>query len=156
MVQPAPSASISPPEPPKGLSKDVAAAWRTFWSSPLAAQTTEADLIALRRLFRLYDQRERFARAGMKDPLAHGSAGQLALNPFLKHVPTLDAEILALEDRFGLSPMARLKLQVTLGDAADGLAKLKAALLEEDEPDEDIRLAVVGDAAALGESAAAD
>lgn len=121
------------PDAPAGLTEHVAAAWTDYWSSPLATQVTRADLMALRRLFRLYDQRERFADAGLEEALATGSTGQTVLNPLIKHLPTLDAEILALEDRFGLNPRARLTLQVALGDAAESRDKLNRALRPADE-----------------------
>src|SRR5574337_1210855 len=121
------------PAAPPGLTPVVAEAWTDYWASPVATQVTRADTMALRRLFRLYDQRERFGIAGLEEALATGSTGQIVLNPLVKHLPTLDAEILALEDRFGLNPRARLGLQVALGDAADSRAKLNRALRPADE-----------------------
>src|SRR5574337_423419 len=78
-------------------------------------------------------QIHRFADAGLEEALATGSTGQTVLNPLIKHLPTLDAEILALEDRFGLNPRARLTLQVALGDAAESRDKLNRALRPADE-----------------------
>jgi P27 family predicted phage terminase small subunit len=158
MLQPLEGGRRTPPAP-KGLSKLLEQAWAVFWSSPLAAHTTEADFVALLRLFRLYQQREHYDQIGSEEPLVQGSTKQMILNPLLKELDSLDTKILALEDRFGLSPRARLQLQVTLGDAADGLKKLNAALRDAEEPEEaaeepDIRLLAVGDAP-LGESPAA-
>ena len=106
------SGAVRKPPAPQGLTKAVTEAWAAFWASELAPMTLPADMIALRRLFRLYDQRERFAEAGFGEALTEGSTGQMVLNPLIRHLPTLDAEILALEDRFGLSPMARLNTSV--------------------------------------------
>lgn len=64
-----------------------------------------------------------------------GSTGQLALHPLYKHVSTLDEKITALEDRFGLTPLARLKLGAQLGDAAKSLDQLNRALTEDDGED---------------------
>jgi hypothetical protein len=57
------------------------------------------------------------------------------LNPLLKHVAALDGEIRQLEDRFGLTPLARLRLGVTFGEAHRSLADLNRALIEEVDGD---------------------
>lgn len=148
------------PEPPEALSDGLKELWRVFWASQLADLVIEADYGAFLRLFQLYKQRESYFQVGSDDPVVTGSTGQLVLSPLIREVDALDVKILALEDRFGLSPRARLQLQVTLGDAADGLTKLNQALRAAQQPDEepeepDIRLAVGGDAAALGNAPAA-
>lgn len=116
------------PSPPSGLLKPVRDAWDAFWTSPLRQHVIASDLPALRRLFGFYDRRERFDREGISDPVVTGSTGQMALNALLKEVDVIDAKILALEDRFGMSPMARLKLQVQLGDASRSIAETNARL----------------------------
>jgi len=140
-------ARIAKPKPPEGLSAAVRESWDTFWASPLAAHTIATDVAALRRLFRLYEQRERYIEIAAEDTLSTGSTGQLVLHPLIKEVDTLDGKILALEDRYGLSPMSRLKLQVTLGDASKSLAEVNAALASRkrsDEEPEDPRALAVG------------
>jgi hypothetical protein len=62
--------------------------WSTVWRSPMAAVWLEADAPALVRL------------AGLNELLEQGEATAMVL-----------AEIRQLEDRFGLSPMARRRLQ---------------------------------------------
>jgi P27 family predicted phage terminase small subunit len=106
----------------------VRESWITFWRSPLAEHVIDTDATALRRLFRMYEQRERYLEQANEETLSLGSTGQIVLHPLVKEVDALDAKILALEDRFGLSPMARLKLQVTLGDASKSLEEVNAAL----------------------------
>ncbi len=128
---------VTRPSAPANILAPVRAAWDAFWASPLAEHTITTDVLGLRRLFRLYDQRERYLVEGAKATLSVGSTGQVVLNPLLKEVDTIDAKILTLEDRFGLSPMARLKLQVTLGDASRSLAELNASLGRQDEPEEE-------------------
>lgn len=128
---------VTRPPAPAGILAPVRVAWDVFWDSPLAQHTISTDILGLRRLFRLYDQRERYLREGAQETLKVGSAGQMVLNPLLKEVDALDAKILALEDRFGLSPMARLKLQVTLGDATRSLKDINAALGQDNRPVEE-------------------
>lgn len=116
------------PPPPMGLRESVTTAWVAFWESPLANHVITSDYMALRRLFEMYERREEFDAEGMREPVSVGSQKQEVLNPLLKAVDVLDAKILALEDRFGMSPMARLKLQVQLGDASRSIAETNARL----------------------------
>jgi hypothetical protein len=69
--------------------------WATIWASPMAAVWLPADVPALIRLAHLIDQANR------------GEASTMVL-----------AEIRQLEDRFGLSPMARRRLQWEVSRAA--------------------------------------
>lgn len=95
--------------------------WTAFWKSP-AAQKIEAslDLPAVERLFTLYDERARSLRDFRKARLVKGSQDQLVLNPLGRQINSLNTAILALEDRLGLSPMARLKLNISLGGDSGG------------------------------------
>ena len=128
----------APPPPPPGLLKVTAQAWDDFWASPMASLVaSRTDVMALRRLFWFYDESERAMRAYREQRLVAGSTHNLRLNPVLKAIDP--AAILALEDRFGLSPRSRLELGVILGDAARSLADLNADLDdgEPDDPDDD-------------------
>jgi P27 family predicted phage terminase small subunit len=132
---------IVPPPAPAKILGSTRRAWQAFWASPLAKHTIPTDHEALRRLFRLYDQRERYLIEGSKRTVSLGSTGQLVIHPLLKEVDAIDAKILTLEDRFGLSPMSRLKLQVTLGDASRSLEELNKLLatgttVEDDEAED--------------------
>ena len=126
--------SAAPP-PPRGLLVASRASWATFWSSPLARIVVPStDTMAVERLWSLYDERTRMYRAIRRERLVRGSKGQPRANPLYAQMASLDAEIGRLEDRFGLSPRARLQLGVILGDAARSLADLNAEL----EDDEDL------------------
>jgi hypothetical protein len=65
-------------------------AWRSWWESPMAAVWIEADRVALRRAHRLVDD--------------------LAVGRTADH-----GALTALEDRLGLSPLARRPLQWEIG-----------------------------------------
>lgn len=135
------------PEPPTGMLKQVLDSWAMFWRSPLARLVQiDSDLPSLYRLFTLYDERERCYRAVRKERLVMGSQGQMVLNPLYRQMSTNDTEIRNLEDRFGLTPMARLKLGVQMGDAARSLADINAALEDDDDEAADIRLSLAGSA----------
>lgn len=138
-----PSRSTPAPATPSGLLAPVRAAWDAFWGSEQSSLVMPADHPALLRLFSLLDERERCSRAARKSPLVEGSQGQPTLNPLLKHVGSLDTEIRQLEDRFGLTPLARLRLGVTFGDAHRSLADLNRSLVDDleevaDDPRADI------------------
>jgi len=94
------------------------------------AQTFDrvTDLPALTRLFQLKDDRERIYRAVRKKWLVKGSVGQIVVNPLVKQIREMDTEIRQLEDRFGLTPMSRLKLGVQFGEAHRSLDALNRSL----------------------------
>lgn len=117
--------------------------WTIFWESPQAAHVVPSHLPALRRLFELRYQREQFAREGGKETLVRGSTGQSTLNPLLKELDAIDAKILALEDRFGLSPKHSIALSGQFDDANRAAAEANAALASGFEAPEPRRLAAI-------------
>jgi len=133
----------------RGVSRPVPAAdgawreatverWAAFWGSPLASQVESSDEGAFRRLFKLYDEIDRLWEAvDATGRIVEGSQGQPRPNPLFKQVQEFQAEARQLEDRFGLSPMARLRLGITFADAQaslDGLnARLAAKMAEQDD-----------------------
>jgi P27 family predicted phage terminase small subunit len=113
--------------------------WVIFWGSPLASQVEPSDEGAFRRLFKLYDEIERMWEAiEVTGRVVEGSQGQPRPNPLYKQVQEFQAEARQLEDRFGLSPMSRLRLGITFADAQaslDGLNARLAAKMSEVEGD---------------------
>lgn len=83
---------------------------------------------AVERLWGLYDERERLARLARAEPFTAGKSGPVP-NPVWRQVRQCDSEIRQLEDRFGLSPMARLRLGVRFGKAARSLDELNRQML---------------------------
>lgn len=126
------------PRPAKGsMLKATQEMWSEFWESPVADLVDRrSDLPALRRLFLLYDERERALRSYQAQRHSTGSTGQLIVNPFAKEVASLDGRISSLEDRFGLTPKARLDLGVSFGAAAKSLEDL-ARKVEDAQSDDD-------------------
>ena len=126
------------PQPPEGLLAASVSAWDALWASPVASTYLASDLPALRRLFALSDERERAFRAAVKSGrMTEGHKGQPVLNPALRYVGDLDAEIRQLEDRFGLTPRARMQLGVAFGEAHRSLDALNAEFLEGTDDDQD-------------------
>lgn len=133
------------PNAPTGLLASVRRTWADFWASPLAQNVVlPTDIPALERLWRLYDERERSSRAARRQRIVVGSQGQPVLHPLLRYVAELDAEIRQLEDRFGLTPLSRLRLGITQGQALESLN----AVLEADDDQTDLRLTYAAPAAA--------
>lgn len=118
------------PAPSSDLLPETVDEWEAFWASPLAgAVDRTTDVPALRRLFWLRDERERTATLYRGERLTFGSTGQLTLSPFGRQLSALDAEIRQLEDRFGLSPTARLRLGIQMGEAKRTLDDLNRELV---------------------------
>ena len=112
--------------------------WVHFWGSPLASQVEPSDEGAFRRLFWIYDELDRLREAiEVTGRVVEGSQGQPRPNPLYKQVESFQAEARQLEDRFGLSPLSRLRLGITFADAQaslDGLnARLAAKVAESDD-----------------------
>lgn len=129
--------AVAVPPAPDGLLSSTKVAWVAFWASPLAPLVTAADFPALERWATLVDERARALRGYRKARIIDAPSGQAMLNPLFGVMKALDAEIRALEDRFGLSPMARLRLGAQLGETARSLEELNAGLDDDDEPDDD-------------------
>lgn len=113
--------------------------WVQFWGSPLASQVEPSDEGAFRRLFYIYDELARLHQAIEETGrVVDGSQGQPRPNPLYKQVESFQAEARQMEDRFGLSPLSRLRLGITFADAQaslDGLNARLAAKLAEGEDD---------------------
>jgi P27 family predicted phage terminase small subunit len=112
------------PDPPNGLLRATRDAWAAFWSSPLRALVTPADVPALERLFQLRDEQARLWRGYRRKRLVEGSQGQPVGSPFFGMAMKLEDQIVRLEAQFGLSPAARLRLGVSFGQAARTLEDL--------------------------------
>jgi P27 family predicted phage terminase small subunit len=124
-----PLRAVVSPDPSPGWRADTVERWSFFWQSKLASNVELSDEGALRRLFRLYDEIDRMWDAIEETGrVVEGSQGQPRPNPLFKQVETFQAEARQLEDRFGLSPMSRLKLGVTFADAHMSLSALNERL----------------------------
>jgi len=103
-------------------------AWTAFWQSSASGLVAASDRPALARLFKLTDELDRTTRAARRERIVEGSKGQPVLSPLYQEARRLRSEVLALEERFGLNPLARLKLGVTVLET-----KTLTALLDDGE-----------------------
>jgi len=123
--------------------------WEAFWRSSLAQIVErDSDLPALTRLFSHYDELERAERAFRRKRFVSGSKGQPRLNPLAAHIAQLEPMIRALEDRFGLTPLSRLKLGIEFGNAHRSLDDLNRSFNADDRAEADPRLEVIEGVAA--------
>jgi P27 family predicted phage terminase small subunit len=108
---------------------ETAARWQDFWGSAIAGQVEPSDLGSLRRLFYLYDELDRMRDAiELTGRVVEGSQGQPRPNPLYGQVEKFAAECRQLEDRFGLSPVARLKMGLVFADAHSSLDALNSQI----------------------------
>ena len=96
--------------------------WTTVWASPMATQWSPADVPSLVRLAVLID------------------------DCMVTADPRTGAEIRQLEDRFGLSPQARLKLRWVIGESAEASAEASGDALPAAAADASRATAVADDA----------
>lgn len=127
---PAPKLVIPAPEP--HWSPAVVEGWNDYWASPMAGPRVlqVSDGPALRRLFDLRNRLVDALAAFDAEPIVRGSTGQPTMSPWAAEVHRLEAAVSKLEDKFGLTPMARLKLGVTFEQGVS-LAASNQALLEQ-------------------------
>ena len=111
------------PFPPPGLLKRNRELWVECWTSDVGSVwDPKMDRKAVVRLFQLYDERDRaYRHLNKHGRFSAGSQGQLILSPSVKYVAMLDGPILALEDRLGLTPRARLQLGLAVIDTQRSL-----------------------------------
>lgn len=105
------------PKAPRGLTPAVRRAWKAYWSHEVASAATEVALPAIKRLFDLYDQRERAMELVRTAMMVKGSVGQLRMNPAADYVLRLEPAILRLENELGLTPMGMARLGIAVGEA---------------------------------------
>lgn len=119
------------PEPPEGLTPERLDEWDALWRSELAATwNRDFHVDPMRRLFILRQRVEAFDEEGMQKPVVHGSTGQESINPLLKEASVIRKEILAIEDRYGLSPQALMKLGIAIGQAHHSLDEMNKRIGE--------------------------
>ena len=108
------------PEPPKGLLPLTRERWETFWRSDvaqIARASGDVDLPGLHRWILNLDEWTRAVRAMRRKRIVLGSMGQPTLNPLAAYIASREAAIREAEAAYGMTPMARLKLGIAVGQA---------------------------------------
>ncbi len=134
---PAAAPSRPMPDPPAGLLKGSRQRWAAFWRSPVAPAMIEADLPALSRWIVNVDEWTRAMRTFKRERLVKGSTGQPALNPLAGYLAQREAAIREAEEKFGMTPMARVRLGIAFGQAKLTAQELVKSLHAEETPPDD-------------------
>lgn len=109
------------PAPPEGLRPEIEQQWHDLGADGAARVVTVLDMPAVLRLF-AYRTRHAEITAYL-DELSQaelvtlGSTGQERMHPLAEHVAKLERLILALEEKLGLTPMARARLGIAVAEA---------------------------------------
>jgi len=118
---------VAPPAP-TNLGSVGVEIWDGIWLLGKDVFNVESDHWVIERYASMQERRygilDDIDKAGYLVP---GSQGQDVLNPLVRVLQDLEQKLIALEDRLGLSPEARLRLGIT---AADHKSKLDEFLEE--------------------------
>lgn len=119
------------PLAPKGLTTASKKRWRTFWLSPLASVVEiSTDLHRVERWIQAVDEYEKVGKVFRSSRLVKGSTGQPVLNPLASYLASLEATISRAEQELGMTPLARLKLGIAVGQAKLTAEALNKSLSE--------------------------
>lgn len=122
------------PLPPRGLLKRSRQRWLAYWGSQVArALDPVSDLHRVERWIRAVDEYERVYPEFVRERLTTGSTGQVTLNPLAGYLKNLEGAIAKAETELGLTPMSRLKLGITFGQARLTAEQLNAAINRGDD-----------------------
>lgn len=142
------------PIPAKDAHPRVKAVWRSFFRSKVSwAVDLDADRERLYRWVAAMQEREELMDQVRADGwMVPGSQSrnevdeqgkvivwhQMVLNPLLNHVKHLDKVIESIAGQFGLTPMSRFRLQLTVSEAGQSAERWERAQLqrEQDEAEE--------------------
>lgn len=119
----------SPPRPPAGLLKPARDRWRQFWESQAAlAVDLDSDMPRLLRWIQVTDEYDRTAKVIRQARVVKGSMGQPVLNPLVAYLVHLESMITRTEKEFGMTPMARARLNLKRPAADDEIAEFFASM----------------------------
>jgi P27 family predicted phage terminase small subunit len=118
VVDGTPAEIPAPPSPAGGLLKSTRDLWDTYWRSAIASAALEVDRLGvLERWIVARDEWMRATNAFRRKRIVEGSQGQPVLNPLASYIASREATMAKCEAELGGSPMARLKLGITVGQA---------------------------------------
>jgi P27 family predicted phage terminase small subunit len=137
------------PKPPPGLLRASERRWEAFWRSPVSQVIDpDADLPRLHRWIAASDEFARTAKLiSETGRMVLGSMGQPVLNPLYALLHDLDARLCRVEAEFGMTPMARLRLGLSIADLTEREQRIEAGRRREAVlADHDRRAEILGTA----------
>lgn len=111
------------PTPPDNLSDNLLREWEEYWTSEVANASDAVDVPTVRRLFIYRLEWETLSAAYMALPVEErvieGSrnSGAIQIHPFSKRLTELEKTINMLEKELGLTPLARARLGIEIGQS---------------------------------------
>jgi hypothetical protein len=122
--------AFKPPKPPPGLHAYTKGLWNEFWTTDVsAAIKTGADRRDIETWARNVDEYHRLWPIVVKAPLIKG-ATQLVMNPLARRLALLSKDIQWASDHFGMNPLGRFRLQLTVSEAGKSANELLRMLSE--------------------------
>lgn len=107
-----------PLKPPPGLLPVTRKLWRAYWQSAVSrAAEINADQHILSRWIQAVDEWERVYPVFKAARLVKGSMGQPTLNPLVNYLRRLEDSITYAEQQLGMTPSARARLGIAIGEA---------------------------------------
>lgn len=117
------------PKCPPGLSVATQRKWEVFWASPLRQYVIQADVATmLDRYFRTLDINDRAYGRFQRQWYGKGSTGQKTASPDWQIYRESSRLLDSLESQIGIGPLARMRLNISFGEAAESLADVLRAL----------------------------
>lgn len=140
-----PAEQLEVPDPPANLLKKARETWAAFWRSDVARAVQPSDHRRLFRWIEAVDQLERLREQLKKQGMfTEGSKGQPRLNPLLSELRYLEGVIDKVEEQFGMTPQARLRLGLDvdpdagkIGGGVDALNRAMREAMERAESSDD-------------------
>lgn len=110
---------LIPPAPAAVVNEAVRFQWDVFWRGTVAAALEPAQYPSVYRLFTYYEEWAQLAEDirnlyATDRTIIDGQRGGERLAPEFQRFNQLEKEILSLEDRLGLNPMAAARLGLTV------------------------------------------
>lgn len=117
---------LAVPSPPSELNDRQTEMWNVLWSSPVSRLWNESmDGGAVRRYCEYFDQwLDALVDLQRRGYITAGSQGQDVVSVEAQYVQKLEGLILKLEEKLGLTPMARARLGLTIAEGQKTAAEL--------------------------------
>lgn len=117
------------PPCPAGLTRAIQSKWETFWASPLKEFVIQFDRVTvLERYFRTLDINDRAFHRFQRNWYSLGSTKQKQASPDWQIYRESSRLLDTLENQIGIGPLARMRLNITFGEAAESLQDFLLAL----------------------------
>jgi P27 family predicted phage terminase small subunit len=118
---------VEVPKPPAGLLASSERRWDAFWRSPVAEVIDPgSDMPRLERWIKASDEFARVTKLVKETGrMVLGSMGQPVLNPLYALLRDLDAQLVRVEAEFGMTPMARLRLGLSIADLTEARQRIE-------------------------------